>query len=141
MPPSWVFGPPAGERADGADYLSDTVPDLRVDALSKVVVGPTAQSCAVRVELPRAGTVDLVLRTHDLKKEVSGDATHDRPLPVNIAATKLTLSAGTHEPVLSLGLSTVAELRRLGHTAGILTAVAIDSAGERAVAARQITLT
>jgi hypothetical protein len=141
VPPSWVFGPPAGERADGADYLTDTVPGLRIDALTKVVVTPTGAKLRVRVALPRAGTVDVVLRTHDLEKEPSGDATHDRPLPVNLAAIRVDLGAGTHDLDLSLALSAVAQLTRLGQSAGILTGVAINSAGERAVAARRVPLT
>ena len=121
VPASWVFGPPAGERADGADYLTDAVPGLVVDAPAKVPVTLSGAGLRVSVELERAGTVHLVLRTHDLEKEASGDATHDRPLPVTLAASQQALSAGTHELDLTLGPSALARLAGAGEVTAILT--------------------
>jgi secreted PhoX family phosphatase len=140
VPESWVFGPPAGERADGAGYLTDAVPGLVVDAPATVPVTLSGASLRVGVELERAGTVHLVLRTHDLEREPSGDATHDRPLPVTLAASQQALSAGRHELDLTLGPAAVVRLVAAGDVTAILTVLAIDSAAERAVAARRITL-
>jgi Bacterial protein of unknown function (DUF839) len=137
VPASWMFGPPAGERADGADYLTG---GLVVDAPAEVPVTLSGASVPVSVKLERAGTVYLVLRTHDLEKESSGDATHDRPLPVTLAASQQALAAGTHELDLTLGLSALARLAGAGEVTAILTVLAIDAAGERAVAARRLTL-
>ena len=97
-------------------------------------------SLAVSVTLERAGSVHLVLRTHDLEQEASGDATHDRPLPVTLAASQQALSAGTHELDLTLGPTALARLAGAGQVAAILTVLAIDAAGERAIAARRLTL-
>jgi secreted PhoX family phosphatase len=141
VPPSWVFGPPAGEREDGAAYLTGEVPGLAVDASAKMDVTLSGARLPVRVELARPGTVRLVLRTHDLEKEASGDATHDRPLPVTLAASQQALPAGRHELDLTLGVSAVARLAGAGQVTAILTVLAIDAAGERAVAARRLTLT
>jgi hypothetical protein len=140
VPESWVFGPPAGERADGADYLTDSVPGLVVDAPAAVSATLSGLSVPVGVELERPATVHLVLRTHDLEKEASGDATYDRPLPVTLAASQQALSAGTHEVDLTLGPTALARLAVAGTVAAILTVVAIDAAQERSVAARTLTL-
>jgi uncharacterized protein len=141
VPPSWVFGPPAGEREDGAAHLTDAVPGLGVDASAKLAVTPSGARLRVRVELARSGTTRLVLRTHDLDKEASGDATHDRPLPMTLAASQHVLSAGPHELDLTIGLPALARLAGAGEVTAILTAVATDAAGGRAVAARRLTLT
>jgi hypothetical protein len=50
------------------------------------------------------------------------------------------LSAGTHELELTLGVSALARLAGTGEVAAILTVLALDAAGERAVAARRLTL-
>jgi hypothetical protein len=135
-----VFGPPAGERSDGTDYLTDAVPGLLVNMAAKLSATLSGLSVPVGVELERAGTVHLVLRTHDLEQEPSGDATHDRPLPVTLAASQHALPAGTHELVLPLGPTALARLALAGAVTAILTVLAIDAAGQRAVAARVITL-
>jgi hypothetical protein len=135
-----VFGPPAGERANGTDYLTDGALGLTVDAPAEVPVTLSGASVPVSVTLERAGTVHLVLRTHDLEREPSGDATHDRPLPVTLAASQQALGAGTHKLDLTLGLSALGRLAGAGEVAAILTVLAIDAAGERAVAARRLTL-
>ena len=141
VPASWVFGPPAGERADGTDHLTDAVPGLVVDAPATVGVTLSGASLPVSVELERASTVHLVLRTHELDKEPSGDATYDRPLPVTLASSQQALPAGRHELDLALGLSALNLLAGAGPVAAILTVLAIDAAQERAVAARRVTLT
>jgi secreted PhoX family phosphatase len=138
VPESWVFGPPAGEREDGTEYLTDGAPGLLVDAPAKVRVTPSGSGLRVSVKLEHAGTVHLVLRTHDLEKEASGDATHDRPLPVTLAASQQALSAGKHELHLTLGLATLNRLAGAGEVAAILTVLAIDAAQDRAVAARRL---
>jgi Bacterial protein of unknown function (DUF839) len=140
VPASWVFGPPAGERANGTDYLTDGALGLTVDAPAEVPVTLSGASVPVSVTLERASTVHLVLRTHDLEREPSGDATHDRPLPVTLAASQQALGAGTHKLDLTLGLSALGRLAGAGEVAAILTVLAIDAAGERAVAARRLTL-
>jgi len=141
VPESWVFGPPAGERSDGGGLLTDEVPGLRVDLAPRVTVGPSGAAVHVRARLDRAATLHLVLRTHDLEKKASGDATYDRPLPVTLAASQQALAAGEHELDLTLGLSALTRLIEVGEATAILTAVAIHGAGTRAVAARRLALT
>jgi secreted PhoX family phosphatase len=141
VPASWVFGPPAGEREDSADYLTDGVAGLVVDVPTKVSITPLSSVLSAGVTLARAATVHLVLRTHDLEREASGDATHDRPLPVTLAASQQELSAGTHELDLTLGPTALARLAVAGDVTAILTVLAIDGAGARTVAARRLTLT
>jgi hypothetical protein len=141
VPESWVFGPPAGEREDGVDYLTDGVAGLVVDVAAKVSVTPLSSILPVRVELERAGTVHLVLSTHDLDKQPSGDATYDRPLPVTLAVSQQELSAGTHDLDLPLGPTALARLAVAGEVTAILTVLATDGADARRVAARRLTLT
>jgi secreted PhoX family phosphatase len=140
VPESSVFGPPAGEREDGTLYLTDSAPGLVVDAPAKVPATSSGSGLRVSVKLERAGTVNLVLRTHDLEKEASGDATHDRPLPVTLVTSQQTLSAGQHELDLTLGPSALVRLAGAGEVTAILTVLAIDAARERAVASRRVTL-
>jgi hypothetical protein len=106
---------------------------------AKVRVTLTGSGLRVGVKLARAATVHLVLRTHDLDKEASGDATHDRPLPMTLAASQQALSAGMHELELTLGPSALVRLAGREVTA-ILTVLAIGTGRERAVAARRLTL-
>ena len=134
-----MFGPPAGERTDGTDHLTDGGPRPSY-APAEVPLTLSGASLSVSVTLERAGTVDLVLRTHDLEKEASGDATHDRPLPVTLAASQRALSAGKHELELKLGPVALARLAGRGEVAAILTVAAVDAGRERAVAARRLTL-
>jgi Bacterial protein of unknown function (DUF839) len=140
VPESWVFGPPAGERGDMTNFLTDGVPGLLVNVPAKAQVTLSGSGLPVSVELERAGTVHLVLRTYELEQEASGDATHDRPLPVTLAASQQALSAGQHDLDLTLGPAALARLAVAGEVPAILTVVAIDAAGERAVAARRLTL-
>jgi hypothetical protein len=141
VPESWVFGPPAGERPDGSDYLSGSVPGLRVDAPASVPLSLSSPELGVGVELERAGTVHLVLRTHELASQPSGDATYDRPLPITLAASQQALPAGRHDLVLALGPTVLARVAAAGGVTAILTVLALDAAGKRAVAARRLTLT
>ena len=129
VPESWVFGPPAGEREDGAAYLTGA---LTLDAPARLRVLPTGSDLKVSVELDEPAELHLVLRTHDLKKEPSGDATHDRPLPVTLAKLDKDLGAGGH--ALTLPVPAGAPV------SAILTAVAIDSGGSRRSAARRVAL-
>jgi secreted PhoX family phosphatase len=140
VPESWVFGPPAGEREDGAEYLTDGVPGLAVDAPAKVRVALTGSGLRVSVKLERAGDVHLVLRTHDLEREASGDETHDRPLPLTLARSVQALSAGEHALDLSLDASTLPRLAAAGPVTAILTVLAIDAVGTQRVAACRLTL-
>ncbi|HEX2127124.1 MAG TPA: alkaline phosphatase PhoX, partial [Thermoleophilaceae bacterium] len=130
-----AFGPPAGERDDGSDYLIGDVDGLAVDARG----GLSGSRVRVRIELDRPGAVHLALRTFDLESEASGDATHDRPRPVTLARSSRTLSAGGHALELALDLS--ARWRLLGaRVDAILTVLALDSAGGRRVVARRLAL-
>jgi hypothetical protein len=140
VPASWVFGPPAGERADGARYLTGAAPGLVGSAPASVSV-TSGSSVPVTIKLERASTVHLVLRTFDLKKEPSGDATYDRPLPVTLAASKKALPAGRHKLNLTLGLSAQRLVAGPGKVTAILTVLAIDAARKRAVVARRLMLT
>jgi uncharacterized protein DUF839 len=139
VPPSWVFGPPAGERADGARYLTNGAPGLVVNSPANVPV-TSGSGVPVSVKLERPSTVHLVLRTYDLEKEASGDATHDRPLPVTLAASQKALPAGRHKINLALGSSALRLLAEAGEVTAILTVLAIDAARKRAVVARRLTL-
>jgi hypothetical protein len=129
-----AFGPPAGERDDGLDYLIGDVDGLAVDAPG----GLSGSRMRVGIELDRPGAVHLALRTFDLEREASGDATHDRPRPVTLARSSQTLSAGGHVLELALPLGA----RRLLGTRvnAVLTVLAVDSAGGRRVAARRVAL-
>jgi secreted PhoX family phosphatase len=141
VPESWVFGPPAGERTDGEDLLTDDVPGLHVDVAPRVTITPSGATVRVRVRLDRAATLHLVLRTHDLEQEASEDATHDRPVPVTLAASHQELSAGEHELDLPLGAAALIRLIEAGAVAGTLTVAAIHGPGRQAVAARRLALT
>jgi secreted PhoX family phosphatase len=140
VPEGWVFGPPAGEREDGATLLTGEVPGLRVDAPAKVRVTLSGAGLPVSVELGRPGTLHLVLRTHDTEREASGDATHDRPLPLTLASSRQELSVGRHELDLTLGPSALARLVGAGEVQAILTVLAIHGPRDRAVAAHRLTL-
>lgn len=141
VPASWVFGPPAGERPDGASYLTGDVPGLAVEAPATVAVTLSGATVPVTVELQRASTVHLVLRSFELSKEPSGDATHDRPVPVTLASSQQALPAGRHDLALTLGATALSLLAGAGDVAAILTVLAIDAAGEQSVVARRVTLT
>jgi secreted PhoX family phosphatase len=140
VPKSWVFGPPAGERKDGSRYLTDGVPGLALDAPETARVGPTGSGLRVEVEIERASDVHLVVRTHDLESEPSGDQTHDRPLPVTLAKSNQALSAGAHALDLPLETSTLRRVAVAGSVTAILTVLAIDAAGRRRTATRRLTL-
>jgi hypothetical protein len=138
VPESWVFGPPAGERPGGGAYLTDGAPGLLVDAPTGVSSTTASSGVPVTVELGRSATVHLALRTHDLENEPSGNGTHDRPLPVTLAASRHELSAGRHELRLAPALQALGRLAAARDASAILTVLAIDRGGQRRVEARRL---
>jgi len=124
VPESWIYGPPAGERA-GLPGLGD-VPGLRLES-TRALLGTV--NATVRSD--RAARMHAVVRSFDLKRESRGDGTHDRPLPVTLARWSGDVGAGTTR--LSLALS------RLAPT-GVLTVVAERDDGTRRVLARTLKL-
>nr|MDQ3936530.1 PhoX family protein [Actinomycetota bacterium] len=116
-----AFGPPAGERDDGLGYLTGDVDGLSVDAPGAL----SGSRMRVGVGLDRPGAVHLALRTFDLDSEPSGDATHDRPLPVTLARSSRMLAAGSHSLDLALDLPARRRLLGTGGSA-ILTVLALD---------------
>jgi len=124
VPESWVYGPPAGERA-GLPGLGD-VPGLGVES-ARALLGTVRAT----VRSDRAARLHAVVRSFDLKRESRGDGTHDRPLPVTLARWSGDVAAGTTR--LSLALS------RLAPT-GVLTVVAERDDGTRRVVARTLKL-
>jgi secreted PhoX family phosphatase len=139
VPESWVFGPPAGEREDGAAYLAEDVPGLLVDVAAEAPI-TSASGLRAGVELDQPATVHLVLRTHDLENEASGNGTHDRPLPVTLAASRRRLPAGRHDLRLTPRLAALGRLAGVERATAILTVLAVDAAGARKVAARRLSL-
>jgi hypothetical protein len=113
---------------------------LAVSAPASVPVSATGTSFTVGVTLERASTTYLVLRTFDLQTEPSGNATHDRPVPVTLAASQQQLSAGIHELDVTLGLSALNLLAGAGEVSAILTVLAIDASGKQVVVARRLLL-
>jgi secreted PhoX family phosphatase len=132
----WAFGPPAGEREDGTDYLIGDVAGLGVRVPAKL----SGTRLRVRAELDRPGTLHLVLRTFDIEREPSGDGTHDRPRPVTLARSSTELPAGDHAVDLALGLPARRRLLGAAASTAILTALSVDAAGTRRVAARRVAL-
>jgi len=124
VPESWVYGPPAGERA-GAPGLGD-VPGLRIDSARGVLKTVTAT-----IRSDRAAKLRAVVRTFDLKSAPRGDGTLDRPLPVTLARWSGETGAGRKR--LSL------ELSRAAPTA-VLTVVAERDDGPRRVVAERLEL-
>jgi hypothetical protein len=124
VPESWVYGPPAGERA-GNPGLGE-VPGLRLGPVH-VRLGKIKAT----VHLDRAANLHTVVRTFDLKRVSRGDGTHDRPLPVTLARWSGNVGAG------STGLSLA--LSRLAPTA-VLTVIAERDDGTRRVVARRLDL-
>ncbi len=124
VPESWVFGPPAGERA-GLPGPGD-VPGLGVNAAR---IGPALVRASVSTDLP--GRLHAVLRTFDLRRESRGDGTHDRPLPVTLARWSGSVAAGSTR--LSLAVSELAP-------SAVLTVVAERDDGTRRVVAKSLKL-
>ncbi|MDQ3992152.1 MAG: PhoX family protein [Actinomycetota bacterium] len=124
VPESWVYGPPAGERAN-VPGLGDA-PELELESTRAL---PRKVEAAVRSD--RAATLHAVVRTFDLKREARADGTHDRPLPVTLARWSGDVEAGTTQ--LSLALS------QLAPTA-VLTVVAERADGTRGVVAQTLKL-
>jgi hypothetical protein len=124
VPESWVFGPPAGERA-GLPGPGD-VPGLGVNAAR---IGPALVRASVSTDRP--AKLHAVLRTFDLKRESRGDGTHDRPLPVTLARWSGSVAAGSTR--LSLGVSQLAP-------SAVLTVAAERDDGTRRVVAKSLKL-
>lgn len=125
VPEDWVYGPPAGERA--LDGLPDGVPGLAVKVKK---VSPAGVRASVQVD--GAAKLHVNVRTFDLEKELRGDGTAHRPLPVTLGRWTGDVGKGTTD--VSLGLN------RLAATTAILTVVAERSDGSRRVAAEPLTL-
>ena len=121
---SWVFGPPAGERA-GLPGLGD-VPGLRLTG-----VGTALGRVRASVSTDRPAEVHAVVRTFDLKSESRGDGTHDRPLPVTLGRWSGSVAAGSTR--ISLALSQLAP-------SAVLTVVAKRDDGTRRVVAQSLKL-
>ena len=112
-----------------------------VDAPAKCRVTLSGASLRVTRTLERAGTVHLVLRTHDLEKE--RERRRDPRPPAARDARRLAAGARRRHSTSSistLGLTALARLAGAGEVTAILTVLAIDAAGERTVAARRLTL-
>ena len=132
VPESWVFGPPAGERDGG---LSGAVPGLELQVPSTARLSLTGSGLSARLKLARGGDVSLVLRTNELDAEPSGNATHDRPLPVTLARAQRTLGAGEHGIELPLAATALSRVLSAGGARSILTAVVTGDGGRRVAAA------
>ena len=124
VPESWVYGPPAGERA-GVPGLGD-VSGL---GLSAVRIGSARVRASVTTDRP--ARLHAVLRTFDLKRKSRGDGTHDRPLPVTLAQWSGSVAAGSTR--LSLAPSRLAP-------SAVLTVVAERDDGTRRVVAETLKL-
>jgi uncharacterized protein len=124
VPESWVYGPPAGERA-GLSGLGD-VPGLRLTG-----VRSAPGRIRARVSTDRPAELHAVVRTFDIKRESRGDGTHDRPLPITLARWSGSVAAGSTR--LSLASSQLAR-------SGVLTVVAERDDGTRRVVAQDLAL-
>ena len=106
VPESWVYGPPAGEELGV----------LPSGAPLRVAGARTLRGVAAKVTLERPGTVDLVLRSSELRTERWWSGGEDRPVAVTLAATRESLGAGTHTvhlpvPALARGKALVLTAR------------------------------
>ena len=124
VPASWVFGPPAGERA-GLAGLGDR-PGLGLSA-----IGSALRRVSASVHTDRPANLHAVVRSFDLKRESRGDGTHDRPIPVTLARWSGNVAAGSTR--LSLALSRLAP-------SAVLTVVAERDDGTRRVVAHSLKL-
>lgn len=91
VPASWVFGPPAGE-ALGIPPVSALAVEAR-----RTLAGVQAT-----VDLARAATVDLVLRSSELRTEPWHSGGPDRPVALTLARRREPLGAGRHTVHLPL---------------------------------------
>lgn len=122
VPPSWVFGPPAGEA-------------LGIPPVSVLGIEATRTLTDIRatVTLERAATVDLVLRSSDLKTAPWHSGGPDRPVAVTLTKHREVLGAGRHTITLPLPA-----LAREGIGATLTAATTLD--GEHVAAAVPLTL-
>lgn len=86
VPASWVFGPPAGEALD-------VLPEGGPLALA---ASRTLGGVRATIRLERPATVDLVLRSSDLRREPWWSGGEDRPVAVTLAVLREPLGAGEH---------------------------------------------
>ena len=124
VPESWVYGPPAGERA-GLPGLGDLL------GLGLSAIGAALGRVSASVRTDRRANVHAAVRTFDLEREPRGDGTHDRPVPVTLARWSGSVTAGSTR--LSLPLSRLAP-------SAILTVVAEFDDGTRRVVAHSLKL-
>jgi hypothetical protein len=117
VPPSKVYGPPAGETGLGGLPDAADVDGLRIEATRG----------GVRVHLREAATVRAALRTGALKKVKFDRWAEPRPVLTTLAQTSARLAAGTHD--LTLGVASVP---------AIVTVEARTSSGARRVAALSV---
>jgi uncharacterized protein len=91
VPADFVFGPPAGElRRTLSPPGGRRRPRLRLRAVRRVRrVSLLRRGLLVRIDGAAAGTVDVVLRTHDLSRRRQRDRTAPRPRAVTLARRRV----------------------------------------------------
>jgi hypothetical protein len=112
VPASWVFGPPAGERLG-----------LPPAGALSVAARRTTRGVQATIDLQRPATVDLMLRSSELRTEPWHSGGPERPVALTLAAARETLGAGRH--VLHLPLPA---LLRRGVGATLTAATTVDGA-------------
>jgi secreted PhoX family phosphatase len=117
VPPSKVYGPPAGEGALGGLPDAADVDGLRIEATRG----------GVRVHLREAATVRAALRTGELKNVKFDRWAEPRPVLTTLGRTTARLPRGTH--ALALGVTNVP---------AIITVEARTASGQRRVAAARV---
>ena len=126
VPESWVFGPPAGEQLE----MLPAGGPLKLDAAS------TLRGVRATLALERAGDVDLVLRSSDLRTAPWWSGGPDRPVATTIAARRESLGAGTHTVHLPLPLPLALAGRALDAT--LVAATTVD--GQHSAVGTRLTL-
>lgn len=122
VPAGWVFGPPAGERSG-----LPTAPALAVEARR------TRAGVRATIALDRPATVDVVLRSSDLRTAPWHSGGPDRPVATTLAAAREPLGPGRH--VVDLPLPALA---RPGAGATVIAAATLD--GQHVAAAAPLAL-
>jgi secreted PhoX family phosphatase len=88
VPASWIFGPPAGENLG--------LPSLPIPPVLSVQARRTLTGVRATIDVRRAATVDLVLRSSELRAEPWHSGGPDRPVAVTLATVREPLAAGRH---------------------------------------------
>jgi hypothetical protein len=145
VPERYVFGPPAGERTTLGDWLVGDllglVRGLLVELTERIGLDDLLSGgLPLTLGLERPATVDLVLRTPDLRTVSRGDGTHDRPVPVTLARARHDLGRGRHALRLGLPGDAVRALTARTGLDAVLTVVAHASDGRRRVTAHRLRL-